>query len=91
MKKITIELARKKLTKEHEEEIVHRFNSTFTIIEDSDNKHENLRFVVVNAEDVKLDTNGITIDLTSVTDPYRYVSVYQKWIYAVHIELWMKN
>ena len=87
MKKITIELNKKKTSETTQLAIVQNIKRNFTLIEDTDDRFENLRFVSIDGEDINIDLNGINIELRSITKPHIYVGVAKDFVYAVDVEI----
>ena len=88
MKKITLELKRKLVTEEYENHIVEVIEKNFKLIDDSKDKHENLRFVTIDGEDINIDLNGNIITLVVISNPDIHFAIYKKFLYAVEVELW---
>lgn len=86
MKNITIELNRRNTPDEKQIEIVKNINERFVIIDDSQDKYDNLRFILIEGTDLRVDlNNGVTIQ--SITRPHIFVSIYEKYVYAVEVVL----
>ena len=87
MKRIIIELNRKNTSETTELAIVQNIERNFKLIDDTDDRFENLRFVTIDGEDINIDLNGINIELRSITKPHICVGVAKNFVYAVSVEI----
>lgn len=87
MKHIIIELSKKKTSETTQLAFVQNLKRNFKLIEDTDDKYDNLRFVTIDGEDINIDLNGINIELRSITNPHIYVGIAKCFVYAVSVEI----
>ena len=87
MKQIIIELNKKKTSETTQIAIVQNIERNFKLIDDTDDRFSNLRFVTIDGEDINIDLNGINIELRSITKPHIYVGVAKNFVYAVSVEI----
>lgn len=86
MKTICIELNRKKASDEKQAEIVKEINEKFVIINDSQDKYDNLRFILIEGADTRIDLNNV-VSIQKIMKPHIFVSIYQEYVYAVEVVL----
>ena len=87
MKQIIIELNKKTTSETTQIAIVQNIARNFRLIDDTDDRFENLRFVTIDGEDINIDLNDINIELRSITKPYIYVGIAKDFVYAVSMEI----
>ena len=87
MKRIMIELNKKATSETTQLAIVQNIKRNFNLIDDTDDRFENLRFVTIDGEDINIDLNGINIELRSITKPHICVGVAKNFVYAVSVEI----
>ena len=58
----------------------------FTIIHDSLDKFEHLRFVTVDMKFCTIDLNGISVSISNLSRPYLSTNIYAKFLHQVDIE-----
>lgn len=87
MTRIIIELNKKTTSETTELAIVQNIERNFKLIDDTDDRFENLRFVTIDGEDINIDLNGINIELRSITKPHISVGIAKCFVYAVSVEI----
>lgn len=87
MKRIILEINKKTTSETTQLAIVQNIERNFKLIDDTDEKFENLRFVTIDGEDINIDLNGINIELRSITKPHIYVGIAKNFVYAVSMEI----
>ena len=87
MKRIMLELNKKTTSETTQLAIVQNIKRNFSLIDDTDDRFENLRFVTIDGEDINIDLNGINIELRSITKPHICVGVAKCFVYAVSVEI----
>lgn len=85
MKKIILEL-KQSISKEVMNEIITDLKTRLNVIDDSNDKYENIRFVTIDAEFMEIRNNGLGVSLTSIINPHIFVSIYQKYLIGVSVE-----
>ena len=85
MKKITLEL-KQSISEEVMNGIITDLKTRFNIIDDSNDKYENIRFVTIDAEFMEITNNGLGVSLIRIIEPHVYVSIYQKYLVGVSVE-----
>ena len=85
MKKVILEI-KQSISEEVMNEIITDLKTRFNIIDDSNDKYENIRFVTIDAESMEIHFNALGIDLISICKPHVFVAIYQKYLIGLSVE-----
>lgn len=87
MESISIQLNRKKLHQVIELAIVQNLDRHFKVVDDSEDKYKNIRFITIEGKDLQLDLNGENIKIRYVSKPNQSVGIYRGFVVAVEVVL----
>lgn len=85
MKKVILEL-KQSISEEVMNEIITDLKTRFNIIDDSNDKYENIRFVTIDAESMEIRSDALGVSLIHIIKPHVCVSVYKKYLIGVSVE-----
>ena len=84
MKQITFEFS-KKTPKDKLDDIIEDIKMNFDLLEDSDERFENLRFVTISGYGIEIDVNGECIELRKILNLHAFVSIPRNYIYQLDL------
>lgn len=85
MKKVILEI-KQSISEEVMNEIITDLKTRFNVIDDSNDKYENIRFVTIDAELMEINHDALGVCLISITKPHIFVGIYQKYLIGVSVE-----
>lgn len=85
MKKVTLEI-KQSTSEEVMNEIITDLKTRFNVIEDSNDKYENIRFVTIDADHVHIDTESLGVTLRDIIKPHIFVAIYKKFLIGLSVE-----
>lgn len=85
MKKVTLEI-KQSTSEEVMNEIITDLTTRFNVIDDSNDKYENIRFVTIDADHVHIDTESLGVTLRDIIKPHIFVAIYQKYLIGLSVE-----
>ena len=85
MKKIILEI-KQSISEEVMNEIITNLKTRFNVIDDSNDKYENIRFVTIDTDHVHIDFESLGVTLRDIIKPHIFVSIYQKYLIGLSVE-----